>query len=567
MFKISDLNPCVLALLLAVPAFPCVAQSTPDAGRLLRESERSLPVPLPAKPTVGAARPAANAAAATRTVQVRRFVFEGNLQVSSADLESALQPFTDQRLDFAALQRAAEAATEAYRRAGWLARAVLKAQDITDGEVTITIQEARFGTVRAQLVPGSRVPDGKVMAIFGAHLSAGEPFSLDKLERALWLASELAGVEIRVNLAEGQAAGQTDLLIEMQEGPRATLDPALDNGGSRATGNARISAGLGLANVLGQGEWVRVDTTASQGSCYVRAEASGLLGSRGLRGRVWGSWLDYRLVSPDLEALNGRGTSQGLGAGLGYSLVRSQERQLLAGLTLEHKRFSNDTTAGLVSRYSIRKAGLRLQGDRLDGLLGQNGWSALQLDLQAGTLDLSGSPNEAGDAQTAQTGGSFRLLRYSVTRRQALGPVFTLSASMSGQWADRNLDSAEKFSISGDTAVRAYPNGEGNGAIAHLLSLEVTARLGRNWRTWAFYDQGWVTVNRRNDFTGAPAVNAFSLKGLGLGLGYEHESGLALKLAVARRLGENPNANALTGADQDGTLVKTRVWASAMARF
>lgn len=324
--KFPSFMPCGLALLLALPAFSCVAQTLPDAGRLLRESERNPSAPLPARPPVEAARPTASAAATGKTVQVRRFVFEGNVHVSSAELESALRPFQDQWLDFSTLQRAADAATDTYRRAGWLARAVLKAQDITDGQVTITIQEARFGTVRAQVSPGSRVPAGKVMAIFGTHLTAGDPFSLDTLERAIGLASELAGVEIRVNLAEGQATGQTDLVVEMQDGPRATLDPALDNGGSRATGNARVSAGLGLANLLGQGESLRVDTTASQG--IVADELAGLLAS-GVDRAVAVDRTINKAVAAD--------AARSVFPTQAAEAVRTAEREVLANLFLQRR--------------------------------------------------------------------------------------------------------------------------------------------------------------------------------------------------------------------------------------
>ena len=132
--------------------------------------------------------------------------------------------------------------------------------------------------------------------------------------------------------------------------------------------------------------------------------------------------------------------------------------------------------------------------------------------------------------------------------------------------AGKNLDSSEKFYLGGATGVRAYPASEGGGSEGQMLNLELRWRLPKGFNFTAFHDWGEVKVNRDNNFTGAPALNDFSLKGAGLALGWQADSGLTARITWARRLGENPNPTA-TGLDQDGSLVRDRLWASAMLPF
>ena len=83
----------------------------------------------------------------------------------------------------------------------------------------------------------------------------------------------------------------------------------------------------------------------------------------------------------------------------------------------------------------------------------------------------------------------------------------------------------------------------------------------------AFFDLGRIQINVNNNYSGAPAVNNYSLKGGGLAAAWTLEKGTSLKVIWARRAGGNPNANIETGKDQDGSLVVNRFWLSASMAF
>jgi nucleoside-diphosphate-sugar epimerase len=88
-----------------------------------------------------------------------------------------------------------------------------------------------------------------------------------------------------------------------------------------------------------------------------------------------------------------------------------------------------------------------------------------------------------------------------------------------------------------------------------MASAELRWRWSDTIALSAFYDAGSVTVNPRNDYAGASALNSYGLDGAGLVLVWSGEGGVSAKLVWARRLGDNPNPSA-TGRDQDGTLVR-----------
>jgi hemolysin activation/secretion protein len=179
---------------------------------------------------------------------------------------------------------------------------------------------------------------------------------------------------------------------------------------------------------------------------------------------------------------------------------------------------------------------------------------------------LNGSPNQQGDAASTRAAGSFRKLRYGMARQQTITEALAVSAVLSGQSADKNLDSSEKFYLGGSSGVRAYPSSEAGGASGQLLNLELRARLPEGLMLVGFYDWGHVTQNRDDHFSAAPAPNSYHLQGAGLVLGWISSYRLNLKATWARRIGSNPGAN-LSGRDQDGSLNKNRFWLQASMPF
>ena len=116
------------------------AEAPPDAGALLQQIEKNRQPALPKKSTqdVRIAPPPLEALSGP-SVTVKHFQVDGNALLDDATLQRALAPFLDRPLSFQELQRAALAVSDAYRQAGWIARAYLPRQEIDGGTVTIQV--------------------------------------------------------------------------------------------------------------------------------------------------------------------------------------------------------------------------------------------------------------------------------------------------------------------------------------------------------------------------------------------------------------------------------------------
>lgn len=553
-----------LALLLAAYPYVTHAQTAPDAGTLQQQLERERTTPSPQPVTPQKPPPPAERKSDGITVTVTEFRFVGNTLLSDDQLAPAVAEFLNRPLDLTQLQAAAMAVANAYREAGWIVRAYLPQQEIMDGIVTIQIVEAVFGAVHVEGQP-SHIDPAIVEAYVAARQEAGAPLSTEALDRGLLLANDLPGVAVTGTLRSGTAEGETDIVVMMEDAPRVAGDVVLDNAGARATGNERLTARAALASPSGIGDYLGASLSHSEGIDYLHLSYTLPVGNNGWRLGANASYLDYRLVSPEFSAIDGKGNSTSIGLEGGYPLIRSRLKNLFFRLTYDRKRYKNKVNNTTTNNYDVDNATVSLVGNRFDSLLG-GGANTASLSLTRGRVDLGGSPNRAADAATVRTHGSFTKLRYAVSRQQVITPDLSLYGALSGQWSSKNLDSSEKFYLGGAYGVRAYPTNEGAGSTGHMANLELRWTLPKNFSVSAFYDWGRISQNVDNDFAGAATPNSYELKGHGLSLSWLGNSGLSLKATWARRDGNNPNPTA-TGTDQDGSLDKNRWWFSVGMAF
>ncbi|HLA35915.1 MAG TPA: ShlB/FhaC/HecB family hemolysin secretion/activation protein [Rhodocyclaceae bacterium] len=561
------LSLCLPSLCLPLAAH---AQPAPDAGSLLQEIERSQPSTLPGKRAPLPPLPQEMQAPSGAHVMVKSFRFVGNTLLTNEELAAVVAPYRDRSLNFAQLQAAAADVAKAYRAAGWIVRAYLPKQDVTDGAITIQIVEAVFGGALIEGAAAQRVARERLLDIVAAQQRAGEPLNADAIDRTLMLLDDLPGVSVAGALREGARERETQLLLKLTDEPPMVGEFGLDNTGSRSTGRERLTANVNLNSPFGQGESFSANALLTRGSDYMRVGASLPVGNDGWRLGANASHLRYKVITDDFKALDIHGSSDSLAIDANYPIIRSRLGNLYFNAGLEQKSFDNrarNLNTGSIdptTRYKLETVTLGLMGNLFDSL-GGGGANSASVSLIQGDLNLEGSPNQAADAAGARTNGSYNKWRYALSRQQALSEGLSLYAAYSGQRASKNLDSSEKFYLGGASGVRAYPSSEGGGAHGELLTVELRYRLDPRTVLTAFHDSGRVTVNR-NEFAVPPSLNNYSLRGSGVAVAWQGESGLNLKLVWARRDGGNLNPTA-TGNDQDGSRIKDRIWLTATLPF
>jgi uncharacterized protein (DUF1800 family) len=171
--------------------------------------------------------------------------------------------------------------------------------------------------------------------------------------------------------------------------------------------------------------------------------------------------------------------------------------------------------------------------------------------------------NNNGKGERGDLAAVFKAILLDTEATSAAG----LTSTTFGQWANKNLDSSEKLVLGGNTGIRAYGSSEAGGANGQILNMEARWRYSPALALSAFYDVGCIQINVNNDYSGAPAVNDYCLKGSGLAAGWTSDKGASFKVIWSRRIGVNPNANIETGQDQDGSLVLDRFWLTAAMVF
>lgn len=545
----------LLVCLLAVWSSHAIAQAVPDAGTLLQRIETDRQTPLPSKSSPQFVPPPALQAIQGDTVVVKAFQFAGNTLLTTAQLEPILASFLNRPLDFNTLKNTAVEVANAYRKAGWIVRVYLPQQDIKDGVVTLQIVEAVFGGVRFE-GQAKRVSQNQIQSVVTKAQPTGATLNSAALDRGMLLVNDLPGINSTGRLTEGQNQAETDLTLAVADNPLFMGDIGVDNTGSRATGEDRLTASLAVNSPAGLGDQVSANLIHTKGSDYLRAAYSLPVGNGGWRVGANASRLNYDVLT--LGQTNGSSTTTGLEAR--YPLLRSRLRNLFLQTNYDAKNFDNRSSGVVATQYKTTALSLSVMGNLFDNWQG-GGSNNASLTLVSGNVDLDGSPNQAADATSTQTAGQFHKWRYALSRQQVLSESVSVYAALSGQIAGKNLDSSEKFYLGGANGVRAYPSSEGGGSEGQMLNLEVRARLPANFNLTGFYDIGSVTVNQNNAIPGAAALNDFSLKGVGISVGWTSSVGLSVRATLARRLGDNPNA--IAGNDTDGSFVQNRLWLQA----
>jgi hemolysin activation/secretion protein len=554
------------ACTLLMASYACVAQTAPDAGTLLRETERQqrqLPTPAPqALPQA----PAAPNMAGMR-VQVKAFRITGNTLIAEPELQAVLAPWVGKESSYAELQQAANALAEAYRKRGWFVRPQLPAQDVSTGIITINIIESRLGAVRID--DGGKVlrtNRALVTDTMTARQKPGDALNLDALDRSTNILNDTPGLAVATILAPGKNTGDTDAVVKVQDKALYSGNATLDNQGARATGADKLSASLTLDSPSGRGDQIALNGNTSQGSDYAKLAYNLPWGRDGARVGASASAMQYKLLG-DLASLQAKGDAQTLGANASYPLVRSGTKNMALSGALDRKTYYNEASSVATSKKVVDVAVLVLSGDLLDAL-GQGGMTLWGVNFTAGQLDLSANAtNQTADRTGAKTEGSYSKLGYNLARLQRLSDKTTMWASFSGQSAGKNLDSSEKFSIGGPGGVRAYPLSEGTGDSGWLATVELRHNLLPELQINTFYDYGQIKQSFDASYTGAPVVNDASLKGAGVGLSWSQAGNFIVRASLARRIGDNPLASVLNGTDGDGSLTHNRLWFSAIKFF
>lgn len=514
----------------------------PDSGRLLRESTPP-PALKPQEQPQELVRPQQPVTAASSDVRVlvKGFEFVGNTVFSGTQLAALMSGFVGKKLTLAELNTAAAGITNAYREKGYfLASAYIPPQTIkADTLITIAVVEGVLESISVETKPETRVPKGIIQGYTG-QVPVNKPATEDAMTAMVMTVNELPNISSRILLEPGIRPGTTAAKLEVTEGKFYGLSLDTDNYGNYSTGYYRVGAGLELYSPLQLGDLLtlRAQTSTSGDSQTVRSGYSLPVGPYGTKLSFDYSYVVYQL-GRGFKELDANGDAHNLSLTVTQPLVRSRYLMLNATVAGEGK-ILDDRISSVNSNNQRHSASwqLGLSGVAMDTVLG-GGSTSFSVGLISGSLTLDDAATKAKDqsASGLKTDGGYTKMSMNLARTQTIYQNLSLYAGAYGQWADKNLDSAEQISLGGPSAVRAWQNGDSNGdrgfvSTAELrYTLDGVGKLPGSLQLAGFIDYGYAVLH--SDPIPGSTDNTRNLAGAGFGVSWFDANDFYVKSTVA----------------------------------
>jgi hemolysin activation/secretion protein len=529
-------------------------QRPPGAGDALRDIQDKPQAPAPTPPTRIDVVPEAKRAIRPipgLKIDVKAFRITGLTEAKEERLQAVVQKFIGPDRTFDDLQAAAEAVSEELQREGFfVALAYLPEQKIDDGVVEIAVLEGRLASIKLEMDKGVAVSRHIIEGLLSS-LAPGTVMHRDRVERALFLVSDLRAVNVRSIVEPGPSPGTSDLTVQITPGRRVDGFIEFDNHGSRFAGQYRLGGGLNINSPAGRGDLLSLRGLFAipEGSKELNFGRISYLTPVGAYGTKLGaaySALYYHLGTDEFEALNERGRAEVVSLFGLHPITRTRNFNLFGQAGVDLRDFHD--VIGVVPEVVVDKRTrvgmLGLVGDSRDALLG-GGINNFSLAYTAGDLDIRSPAFAAADQSTGRNAqGHYSRINGSLSRLNAVVGSTVLYVSYSFQLASKNLDVSEKLSLGGPYAVRAYAPGEAASDDAHLGTVELRHGLAVPKTVpgyvilSAFYDI--ARGKQSHDPLPFEANNTRTLQGIGLGVTWGRQDDFLVRGMIAWRLSGAP---------------------------
>ena len=503
---------------------------TLDAGSISRQAEQDIPIQ---PQTVNLQKLEQTAVSTDNTpIEVKHIQLNGRALLSLEEIQPVLNEYIGTTTTFGGLQQLAQKVAHVYHKAGYpLAQAVIPPQRIENGVIVLQVIEGKIASVNVQ--NQSRLSDKVAENYLTRAIQPNAPLKQADSERALLLIKGLAGTkEAHYRLSDkGQGA---ELVANLGKAPLVDGFVMLDNYGSRSTGKTRTRAGLNINSPFGRGERFSTQAMSSfKGVNYARLSMDTPIGYHGLSTSLGVGHTRYDLGGA-FKDLDATGNATTVDWSMRYPLLLSNQRNVSLFGGVEYRKLKDEIgVTDTVTRKKLHSVNV-----------GVNGWSrygsgVTQFNLinTLGRLDIKSADALAIDKISAKTDGGYYKLNASLSHTQYLTPKFSMRVGVNGQWANKNLDSAEQLSLGGADAVVAYHSNDVSADQGLIGQLELAYAVSPYVSVLAFYDYGQAKL-RRNPYIDW-ARNSVHLHGGGVGLNAQYKGFFAeTKLAFAGKNGD-----------------------------
>lgn len=381
--------------------------------------------------------------------KVNKINFVGNTKIKTAVLQSFATDIVGHEIYFEDLLTYALKISRYYQSKGFLTSyAYIPAQEIKNGEVTVSIVESPVGDVDISGNHWARTWYLKNIVMGKKGLREGDIFNAQALQNALREVNQENYIKAQSTISKKD--DKTAIKLDVRDRFPLKFDFGWDDYGRTYTGEQRASFLLGLDNLTGFGDKIYGGAILSTGSAGVLGGYEVPISPNGTKLSFDYSNSAVRLGGP-YKYLNVKGYSQSIGVKVSHPLIRNAKTDVVVYTGVD---FVDADTKSKALNYTMSdykliviRSGVRAITDDNHGRwLGNLG---VDVGLPGGKKD----PRSDAD-------GTFVKIVAGVTRVQRLfGRVIGL-LRLNGQYSPNQLYAVEQMQIGGPYTLRGYQPAE-----------------------------------------------------------------------------------------------------------
>jgi hemolysin activation/secretion protein len=369
-------------------------------------------------------------------------------------------------LNLAQLQDVADSITKHYKDRGFiLAQAFIPAQEVDDGKITIEVIEGRLGRVFAQ----NNVGYSEAVLAEPFEDLIDKPITNADVESAILTLRDYPGLVPTALFRPGAKVGTSDLVLAVQQEKQYEVSLTVDNDGSGATGERRVTLDAQYNNPTGVGDSIRgqlVQNWKPKNSLFFNATYERPIWP-GTRAYAEFSRQDFAVRNDANLDLKGVLTQAALG--VKHDVFRSRFSNIRTELTFRRTNSVLKTNKRISNKENLAFLEGRLTWDRIDtefdgidvatigfahGLNGQFGG-----DHESDVAGSPQPPSRRGNGGNISS-NNFSLIRGQYNRLQAITEGVDVLMRVEGQASNSLLSSQNQYKLGGPNNVRAYPTSE-----------------------------------------------------------------------------------------------------------
>ncbi|MGK7900514.1 MAG: ShlB/FhaC/HecB family hemolysin secretion/activation protein [Hormoscilla sp.] len=392
----------------------------------------------------------------TGTIPVKGFQVVGSTVFKAENLKKVLEEFTNQNLSFNQLLAAEEKIDQLYLKEGYInSGAVIPAQEIADGIVTIQVIEGSLEDIEVRVISGRINPN----YVRSRLAKASKPLNRDRLQEALQLLQLDPSIEnINAELSVGSRRERWILSVRVTAAPAFKPQIFADNARNPSVGSFQRGTQLNY-HLLGLGDSIGFNYTNTDGSNEFQGSYSLPVnpsdGTISFRYRT----IDSDIIEPPFDDLDLKSNSRTYELTYRQPIVRNATtnftEELALGLTAS--RQESDTTL-LGEKFPLSPGADDDGATRISALRFFQEWSKRdrrqviaarsQFSLGVGAFDAT--------INEVEPDSRFFVWRGQVQYLRQLGRDTTLLLRSDVQLSTTSLLSLEQFGLGGIQSVRGY---------------------------------------------------------------------------------------------------------------